>query len=60
VNDGARLFPGRAIADVILFEAPQGAGPVRVELPAEAWQGKGVFRFEIPRAMIVDRRTRRP
>jgi hypothetical protein len=60
VNDGARLFPNRAISDVILFEAPSTSGPVRIEMPAEAWEGKGVLRFEIPRSMIVDRRTRRP
>jgi hypothetical protein len=49
------LFPGEAVADVLLFEPPAGPGPIRLELPAEAWGGRGAFRFEIPAPMIVAR-----
>ena len=39
-----------------MFE-PAGSGPVRLELPAEAFEGRGTFRFLIPAAMIADQKT---
>lgn len=47
------VFPGRDVADVQVFEAPDPVGPIQLELPAEAWGGRGSFRFQIPGPMIV-------
>jgi hypothetical protein len=48
------LFPGKAVEDVLVFPAPAGVGPLRLELPAAAWGGQGVFRFTIPASMLVN------
>jgi hypothetical protein len=53
VSHGQELFPGRAVDDLLVFEAPSGPEPVRLELPAEAWGGRGSFRFHIPASMIA-------
>lgn len=52
---GQDVFPGRDVDDVLLFEAPEQLPitAIRVELPAEAWAGRGAFRFQIPGPMVV-------
>ncbi len=51
--DLVRLFPGKAVEDVLVFPAPAAPGPLRLELPAEAWGGRGAFRFQIPASMVT-------
>jgi hypothetical protein len=53
-TDMVALFPGKAVEDVLVFPAPAGVGPLRLELPAAAWGGQGVFRFSIPASMVVN------
>jgi hypothetical protein len=54
VTRGKVVFPGSGAEDVLLFEPPAAAtGSLRLELPAEACEGKGTFRFRIPRSMIA-------
>jgi hypothetical protein len=53
---GHDLFPGKLVDDLLVFEAPAQPGPLRVDLPAEAWGGRGVFRFQVPASMITARR----
>jgi hypothetical protein len=53
----AGVFPLTAQEEVFVFEAPPGPGPLRLEIPAEAWGGRGTFRFTIPAAMIRDERA---
>jgi hypothetical protein len=50
-------FPVSFQDHVFVFEAP-AAQPnyLRLEIAAEAWGGKGAFRFTIPGSMIVDER----
>jgi hypothetical protein len=50
------LFPVDFQDQVLVFEAPARPADLRLELPAEAWGGKGTFRFTIPGAMIRDER----
>jgi hypothetical protein len=57
---GQELHPGRQVDDLLVFEAPAGTGPVRLEVPAEAWGGRGAFRFQIPPAMLVSPRGPKP
>jgi hypothetical protein len=57
---GVDLFPSKSVNDLLVFEAPTTAGPVRLELPAEAWGGKGTFKFQIPTSMIVTQTARKP
>jgi hypothetical protein len=46
-------FPVTVVEEEFLFEAPAAAPrPLRLEVPASAWGGTGVFRFTIPAAMI--------
>jgi len=52
VSYGQDLFPGRATSDLLLFDPPPAGAAVRLELPAEAWGGHGVFRFQIPDSMM--------
>jgi hypothetical protein len=60
VTYGYDLHPGKGVDDLLVFEAPAGHGPVRLELPAEAWGGRGAFRFQIPASMIVTHRGPKP
>jgi hypothetical protein len=53
---GHDLFPGKLVDDLLVFEAPAAPGSLRVELPAEAWGGRGVFRFQVPASMVTTRR----
>jgi hypothetical protein len=47
------LHPGRFVEDVVVCAVPpEGAGGVRLRLPASAWNGAGEFAFFIPVAMI--------
>jgi hypothetical protein len=49
----ADLLPGKPIADMLVFEAPEeGVGYLRLELPASALGGKGNLRLHIPAKMI--------
>ena len=52
-TDMVPLFPGKAVEDVLVFPAPAGVGPLRLELPAAAWGGQGVFRLSIPASMVA-------
>jgi hypothetical protein len=54
-TDMVRLFPGKAVEDVLIFRAVSATSPLRLELPAEAWGGQGVFRFTIPASMVTHR-----
>ena len=45
--------------DVLVFE-PTGSGPVLLELPAEAWGGSGIFRFQLPDSMITIQKGSKP
>jgi hypothetical protein len=46
-------FPVTVMEEEFLFEAPAAAPrPLRLEVPASAWGGSGVFRFTIPATMI--------
>lgn len=60
VTYGHDVYETRALDDLLVFEAPAGHGPVRLELPAEAWGGRGSFRFQIPASMIVTQRGPKP
>jgi hypothetical protein len=53
---GATLYPTSVIDDVLVFTPPRAAADLRLELPASAWGGIGVFRFHLPAAMIKDSR----
>jgi hypothetical protein len=52
-----RAFPVSFQDHVLVFEAP-AAEPnyLRLEIAAEAWGGKGAFRFTLPGSMIIDER----
>ena len=52
-TDMVSLFPGKAAEDLLVFPAPANVGPMRLELPAQAWGGPGVFRFTIPASMVT-------
>ncbi|HET6575971.1 MAG TPA: hypothetical protein VFG68_20390 [Fimbriiglobus sp.] len=54
-TDMVRLFPGKAVEDVLVFPAVAVLGSLRLELPAAAWGGQGVFRFSIPASMVSHR-----
>ncbi len=48
------IYPGKAISDVLVFEAPiEKAKYLHLELPATAFGGTGKVRFEIPAEMIA-------
>ncbi len=48
------LFPIATLDEVLVFEPPPaGVEPLKLELPATATVGGGVFRFSIPAAMIA-------
>jgi hypothetical protein len=50
----ANLFPVQTADEVFAFEAPpEGWESLRLEAPAAAWGGAGVFRFTIPATMLV-------
>lgn len=56
---GASLSQHDVARDTLVFAPgeefdPRSAGPWRLELPAAAWGGEGVIRFEIPSAMLAD------
>ena len=49
----AAVFPVVFQEGVFLFEPPAaGVAYLRLEVPAEAWGGRGAFRFTIPRSML--------
>ena len=49
----AAVFPVVFQERVFLFEPPAaGVAYLRLEVPAEAWGGRGAFRFTIPRSML--------
>lgn len=51
---GHDLFRGTAVDDVLLFDPPAGTGPVRLDLPGEAWGAEKVaFKFHIPASMVT-------
>ena len=51
---GANLFPVQTADEVLAFEAPpEGWESLRLEAPAAAWGGAGVFRFTIPATILV-------
>jgi hypothetical protein len=50
------VFPVELQDQVLVFEAPARPEDLRLELPAEAWGGKGAFRFSIPVSMVHDER----
>jgi hypothetical protein len=50
------VFPVDFQDRVLVFEAPTRPEDLRLELAAEAWGGKGAFRFSIPGSMIHDER----
>ncbi len=60
ITYGHDLFPGRLVDDLLVFEAPVGASNVRLELPGEAWGGRGAFKFQIPSSMIVTQPGKKP
>ncbi len=48
------VYPGKSITDVLVFEPPvDKVQYLRIELPANNFEGAGVIRFEIPRNMIL-------
>jgi hypothetical protein len=50
----ANLFPVQTADEVFAFETPpEGWESLRLEVPAAAWGGAGVFRFTIPATMLV-------
>jgi hypothetical protein len=52
------LFPVSFLDEVLVFEAPPNdVDYLRLEVAAEAWGGKGVFRFTIPGSMIEFKRS---
>jgi hypothetical protein len=52
------LFPVSFLDEVLVFEAPfNDVDYLRLEVPAEAWGGKGAFRFTIPGSMIESKRS---
>jgi hypothetical protein len=53
VKYGYDLFPGKAIDDLLVFDASAASGIVRLELPGEAWDGHTTFRFQIPFSVIT-------
>jgi hypothetical protein len=53
VSFGQFLFPSKAATDLLLFEAPPPGSSVRLDLPAECWDGHGVFRFRLPSMMLL-------
>ncbi|TMQ32989.1 MAG: hypothetical protein E6K70_15585 [Planctomycetota bacterium] len=49
----AAVFPVVFQEGVFLFEPPApGVAYLRLDVPAEAWGGRGAFRFTIPRSML--------
>ena len=54
------LFPGRTTEDLLVFEAFDPGETVLLELPAEAWGGRGVLRFRIPGSMIATPPGKKP
>jgi hypothetical protein len=54
------VFPVVVRDLVLVFDAPDPAGELRLEIPAEAWNQHGAFRFTIPVSMIHDERPRLP
>lgn len=52
-NRGESVHPGRSAEDLLVFEAPPAnVEYLRLELPASACGGTGVFRLTIPRSLI--------
>jgi hypothetical protein len=52
-DKGRKPFPTALVDQVLAFEAPPAdVAYLRLELPAAAWGGSGLFRFTIPNAMI--------
>lgn len=55
LRDPIQLHPGKMVGTVFVFEASTHPEPIRLELPAEAWGGRGMFRFSIPASSITTR-----
>jgi hypothetical protein len=53
VKYGHELFPGKAVDDLLILDVPAGSGPIKLELPGEAWNGHTAFRFLIPPSMMA-------
>ena len=52
--DRESIYPGKSIADVLVFETPVAAAKwLHLELPAKNFDGEGMIRFEIPSTMIT-------
>ena len=59
VRQGHTLYPGKAVEDLLLFEGSiTQREPLRLELPADAWGGRGVVKFHLPASMIQQRPTK--
>ncbi len=55
LRDPLQLHPGRMIGTVFVFEPSPNPESIRLELPAETWGGRGMFRFSIPTTMVTTR-----
>jgi hypothetical protein len=48
-----RLYPGRGVNDLLVFEVPpEEKDCLFLELPASAWSGSGTVRFALPKEMV--------
>jgi hypothetical protein len=52
ISYGQELFPAGSASDVLIFDPPAPGAAVRLDLPAEAWGGRGAFKFQLPGSMI--------
>jgi hypothetical protein len=56
VRQGHRLAPGKAVEDLLLFDGRISLNePLQLELPADAWGGRGNMRFHVPISMVKTR-----
>lgn len=55
IYNGFDLTPTTVVTTKLVFDPPPAGEPLHLELPAEAWHGKGSFKFLIPTAMIAVR-----
>jgi hypothetical protein len=60
IRDPVILHPGKMVGTLYVFEASANPEPVRLELPAESWGGRGTFRFYIPASSITPRPGPKP
>jgi hypothetical protein len=59
IYHGHELAPAAVLATKLVFDLPQANEPLRLELPADAWGGKGSLRFLIPVGMVHVQRPSR-